>query len=248
MEENTRKTTDKKEEIKKMNIFEKMMHITAELPVVEKKLEVQASSTRTYKAVGELDVLNEVKPLEEKYGIYSYPYERTKEVFEIVGKTGVFVRVTVKYRFVNIHNPNEFVDIISYGDGIDSMDKAVGKAMTYADKYALMKAYKISTGDDPDSEGSAELEKSLKKAPEVKKVKPAEPAPDSPASKEQLDAIVKHMVKERIPAMLSYYKHNALNELSYGEASEVIKKLKKEEMVARASKVPSEAQAQPQIN
>ena len=30
------------------------------------------------------------------------------------------------------------------------------KAMTYADKYALMKAYKISTGDDPDKEASPE--------------------------------------------------------------------------------------------
>ena len=28
--------------------------------------------------------------------------------------------------------------------------------MTYADKYALMKAYKISTGDDPDQDPSKE--------------------------------------------------------------------------------------------
>lgn len=27
--------------------------------------------------------------------------------------------------------------------------------MTYADKYALLKAYKIPTGDDPDKDGSA---------------------------------------------------------------------------------------------
>ena len=34
---------------------------------------------------------------------------------------------------------------------------ATGKAMTYADKYALMKAYKIITGDDPDQEPSKPL-------------------------------------------------------------------------------------------
>lgn len=28
--------------------------------------------------------------------------------------------------------------------------------MTYADKYALMKAYKITTGDDPDKDASPE--------------------------------------------------------------------------------------------
>ena len=30
----------------------------------------------TYKATGEADVLDAVKPLEEKYGIYSYPISR----------------------------------------------------------------------------------------------------------------------------------------------------------------------------
>ena len=37
-------------------------------------------------------------------------------------------------------------------------DKAPGKAMTYADKYALMKAYKMVTGDDPDQNASDDLE------------------------------------------------------------------------------------------
>ena len=32
--------------------------------------------------------------------------------------------------------------------------KADGKAMTYADKYAYMKAFMLSTGDDPDQEAS----------------------------------------------------------------------------------------------
>ncbi|MFR4146701.1 MAG: hypothetical protein ACLT1J_10535 [Mediterraneibacter gnavus] len=31
--------------------------------------------------------------------------------------------------------------------------------MTYADKYALLKAYKIITGDDPDQECSKELKR-----------------------------------------------------------------------------------------
>ncbi|MDQ9734072.1 ERF family protein, partial [Acinetobacter baumannii] len=58
------------------------------------------------------------------------------------------------YKFVNVENPEESIEIISYGDGIDTQDKAVGKAMTYADKYALMKAYKIISGDDPDQDKS----------------------------------------------------------------------------------------------
>ena len=64
------------------------------------------------------------------------------------------MRSETVYRFVNIEKPEEFIDITTYGDGVDTQDKAPGKAMTYGDKYALMKAYKIITGDDPDQTGS----------------------------------------------------------------------------------------------
>ena len=46
--------------------------------------------------------------------------------------------------------------MVTFAEGIDAQDKGSGKAMTYGDKYALMKAYKISTGDDPDQTASEE--------------------------------------------------------------------------------------------
>lgn len=157
----------KEEEIKKLNIYEKMSLITDELGVIEKKLNVEMTKTKSYKAVSERDVLDAVKPLEKKYRVYSYPYERkiidkdilTKET-EYNGATTktntLFLRLEVVYKFINIDNTDDFVEIKSYGDGLDTGDKATGKAMTYADKYALLKAYKISTGDDPGKEASAD--------------------------------------------------------------------------------------------
>ena len=71
-------------------------------------------------------------------------------------KSQFFMRLETVYRFVNTEKPDEFVDVTTYGDGIDNGDKAPGKAMTYSDKYALLKAYKIITGDDPDQQGSEE--------------------------------------------------------------------------------------------
>lgn len=147
-------------EIKKLNIFEKMLAITSELSRVAKNLEVGFGAGK-YKAVGEADVLAAVKPLEEKYRIYSYPYNRkiveTSELETKSGTKNLFLRIETTYRYVNIDNPTEYIEIISYGDGVDSQDKSVGKAMTYADKYSLMKAYKIMTGDDPDQNASEEL-------------------------------------------------------------------------------------------
>jgi hypothetical protein len=144
-----------------MNIYEKLSEITAEISAVAKNLEVGFGANR-YKAVGEADVLRAVKPIEKKHGVYSYPYSR--EVIESGtmekenskgGKTvSLFMRVKTVYRFVNLEKPDEYVDIVTFGDGVDSQDKAPGKAMTYGDKYALLKAYKIVTGDDPDQNAS----------------------------------------------------------------------------------------------
>lgn len=148
--------------VEEMNIFEKMSAITNELGVVAKNLNVDMGGGRKYKAVQEKDILDAIKPLEEKYRVYSYPCHRTIVESEILtkeyqGKTtnSLFMRVETTYRFVNI-DKDEAIEVTTYGDGIDSGDKSPGKAMTYADKYALMKAYKIATGDDPDAEGSTE--------------------------------------------------------------------------------------------
>lgn len=155
----------KEEEIKKLNIYERMSLITNEISTVAKNLKVQVNKTASYNAVSERDILDAVKPIEFKYRVYSYPYERTiiendtltKESEyngQITKTNSLYMRVETIYRFINIDNKDEFIDIKAYGDGIDTGDKAPGKATTYADKYALMKAYKISTGDDPDKEPS----------------------------------------------------------------------------------------------
>lgn len=146
------------------NIYEKLSAISLEITNVAKNLSVTVGKG-SYKAVGEADVLAAVRPIEAKHRVYSYPVGRRileSGVIESTKYDGTIQKqnlriIEVTYRFVNMDNPEEYVDIISYGDGIDSGDKAPGKAMTYADKYALLKAYKIITGEDPDQEASEPL-------------------------------------------------------------------------------------------
>ena len=146
-----------------MNIYQKMSAITKEISTVAKNLQVGEGKNQ-YKAVGEADVLAAVKPIEAKHGVYSYPFDREiVDSGEMVSSTkygerkSLYLRVRTIYRFVNVDEPSEFIDITTYGDGVDSQDKAPGKAMTYGDKYALLKAYKIQTGDDPDQNESEAL-------------------------------------------------------------------------------------------
>ena len=168
------------EDIKKLNIYEKLSMITEEIGVVEKGLNVQVNKTSSYKAVSERDVLDAVKPIEKKYRVYSYPVKR--EVIDrdtlvkeseyngnITRTNTLFMRIETTYRFVNLDNPSEYIETTVYGDGLDTGDKAPGKAMTYADKYALMKAYKLSTGDDPDKEASPEKGYVKKSEPDYRK-------------------------------------------------------------------------------
>lgn len=147
-------------EAKEMNIFEKMLNITNEIANVNKNLTVGEGKS-SYKAVGEADILKAVKELEFKYRVYSYPANR--EVIESTmytttnnygEKNNIFSRIKTTYRFVNIDKPDEYIETITFAEGIDTQDKGSGKAMTYSDKYALMKSYKIITGEDPDQNPS----------------------------------------------------------------------------------------------
>lgn len=147
-------------EIKEMNIFEKLSNITNEISNVNKNLTVGQGKS-AYKAVGEADVLKAVKELEFKYRVYSYPVNREvlestmyTTVNEYGDKNNIFSRIKTVYRFVNIDKPEEYIETITFAEGIDTQDKGSGKAMTYSDKYALMKSYKIITGEDPDQNPS----------------------------------------------------------------------------------------------
>lgn len=152
-------------EIKEMNLFEKLLAIQTELGTVAKNLSIDTGKGKSYKAVSERDIIDAVKPLEDKYRVYSYPTSREIIDSAFLEKTyngnvtkSFYLREQVNYRFVNVDKPSEYIDTVSYGDGIDTGDKATGKATTYADKYALMKVYKISTGEDADNTASEEYD------------------------------------------------------------------------------------------
>lgn len=205
-------------ENKELNIFKRLSLATEKIDRVAKNLKVGVGNSQ-YKAVGEADVLAAVKPIENEFGIYSYPIKRelvsTNEfttTSEYNGtskeKLTIFMRIKTIYRFVNIDNPNEFVDVETFGDGVDAQDKAPGKAMTYADKYALLKAYKIETGDDPDQNQS----KDMKKIELITDI--------------QIEELQKFGTN--IDALVKFYKRKDIKELTFIEAEKALNAKRKE--------------------
>ena len=220
-----------------MNIYEKMLKATEKIGVVAKNLQVETGGGRGYKAVSERDILDAVKPVEIELGIYSYPLAREiveSDQLESETKNGkkttFYTKLKTVYRFVNIDDPKEYLDITSYAVGLDSGDKGDGKAMTYADKYALMKAYKISTGDDPDKDASEDQSytpvKRSRATPEIS-FPDADPSND-PVTETHVTALFKSCEEHRVPVqkVLDNYGVSNAGELNLGQWNNAMNRLR----------------------
>ena len=204
-----------------MNIYQKMLAIASEAENIEKSLKVQMGAG-SYKAVGETDVLSEIKPLEKKYGVFGYPLSREITESQVIEsqtkdgfvKTRLFMRVKTIYRFVNVEEPTEYVDVVSFGDGLDDGDKAPGKAMTYSDKYALLKAFQCVSGDDPDQEPSEPSYRAQNG------YKPTYPPISDKASTKQLETIANLLNEKK--ARIEDFGYSTVEHLTKQQASQVL--------------------------
>jgi hypothetical protein len=177
-----------------MNIYEKVCAITHEASQVAKGMEVKLPNG-SYKAVSEGDVLHAIKPLLEKYKVLILPIHRqilgnpylTCKALDGKEKVMFYSRLKTEYKIVNVEDPNDFISTESYGDGVDTMDKSVGKAITYCDKYNILKLFMLITGEDADAEASQQITGEETDKEELKGFIPSEPFKE--ASEKQLKFI-----------------------------------------------------------
>jgi hypothetical protein len=99
-----------------------------------------------YSIVSHDSVTSKVRPALLEAGIVYYPV-RVHHT-----QTGNRTECSMTVRFVNVDEPSEWIDVESFGYGLDDQDKGPGKAMSYAVKYALLKTLGLETGDDPDED------------------------------------------------------------------------------------------------
>lgn len=99
-----------------------------------------------YTIVSHDAVTAKVRPALLAAGVVYYPVRCDH------AQNGNRTEVTMAVRFVNIDEPADFFEVPTFGYGIDQQDKGPGKAMSYAVKYALLKALGLETGDDADND------------------------------------------------------------------------------------------------
>lgn len=173
---------------------------------------MKSENGNNFRAISEKAILDAIEPILEKNRIYYTTAIKKSEVqiSEAYGKNGkklIFcANVELKVTFCNANNI-EIVSTESVGMGIDDNDKAMGKAYTYALKYALIKFFRLRFGDDPDFKPSepipvekpkSEEAKDSRKAKKSEEKKPSEQA----LSEKQRDYILGMMKKKGISSQM----------------------------------------------
>ena len=201
--------------MEEINLYKKIQLVSNDIKNIEKNMTV-GKGNYSYKAVQDIDVVLEVKKAESEHGIVSIPIKQelikseTIKTMKENGSEGITFMDIVKMtlRIVDIDKPTDFIDIESFGRGLDPGDKGFGKASTYARKYALLNAYKIATGEDPDKDKSKEIQPA--KFDEIK------------------DAVINYAMSDNayLQNILSYFNIGSIEDMSKDQISSVYKNLK----------------------
>lgn len=138
-------------EPKALTLAAKLCAITADVRTVVK---AGRNQQQNYSYVKEADVSDAVGASMSKHGVFCLPtvQEITEREYQTRnGNTMNLARVKVQYTFINADNPEEKYEAVHFGDGSDSGDKALYKALTGCHKYALMRTFCIGSEDDPET-------------------------------------------------------------------------------------------------
>lgn len=148
-----------------MNVYQKINEVMKRIEYLTKDDQVNFGTTR-YKAISEEKVTTAVRNELVKVGLVIIPIKQDINVVELMrSEKSVNQRtdVNVVYRIQNIDDSEDYIEASSSGSGVDTQDKGVGKAMTYAYKYLLLRTFAIPTGEDPDKISSAETDEKMAK-------------------------------------------------------------------------------------
>lgn len=145
------------------NLYQRMSAVMEDVKRLQKDKQV-GSGNYAYKAVSDEKVSTTMRNAFIQHGLVIFPVSQKHYLTDHTrpGRGGEMTIVSlstvdVVYKLVNVDNPLEFELLCGSGTGSDSQDKGVGKAQTYALKYALMRAFLIPTGEDPDDVHNEDL-------------------------------------------------------------------------------------------
>ena len=130
----------------------------------------QKNKQQGYSFRGIDDVYNALAPIISKAKLCILPRVLERNVTERTTKSGTalfYVDVRTAFDFVSAKDGSNHT-VITYGEAMDSGDKATNKAMSAAYKYACLQTFCIPLEGMPDADAETPPEVKPKTAPEVK--------------------------------------------------------------------------------
>lgn len=143
-----------------MNLLQRINEVRKAVAYIQKDKSVSTGKS-SYKAVTHDAVTAMVREHMVEHGIVSWPqlvesvslpYEDAIDSEGKAYKKNQFrYEATYEFTFANIDDPVDMLLIRIQAHAMDNADKAPGKALSYAKKYALLKLFEIETGEDEES-------------------------------------------------------------------------------------------------
>ncbi|VDG18204.1 Erf family protein [Lactobacillus pentosus] [Lactiplantibacillus mudanjiangensis] len=133
------------------SIYERLQRIHRQVKYIQKS---QQASQYTY--AGSSDVLGQIHGLMDDEKMLLVPTIISHHLTSTPNKKGsmvYFTELEMIMTWVNTEQPDEKLECPWYTQGVDiAGEKGVGKALTYGEKYFLLKFFQIATDDvDPDA-------------------------------------------------------------------------------------------------
>lgn len=135
--------------MEKLNIFQKLVEVRKTVEYLKKDTEGYQ-----FKFVSSSQTLGSLRKAMDEYNLLLVPSIFETEIRDHQTSKGsheYFTAIKIKFTWINADQPEEKIECDWIGQGLDSGEKGVGKACTYAEKYFLLKFFNIATDkDDPD--------------------------------------------------------------------------------------------------
>ena len=141
-----------------LNIYQKLVEVRKSVPYLQKE-----SQGQQYAYVGSSQVLSAVRAKMDEFGLLltvkvtghnvkSETVENKDKYDKLKKTTTYFTELDLEFTWINADKPEETLSMPFYAQGVDiAGEKGVGKALTYGEKYFLLKTFNIATDkDDPD--------------------------------------------------------------------------------------------------
>ena len=135
-----------------MSVYKKMHQVQAATRSLAANTEGQTGAAK-YNYVSGAKLLGVIRPLMDKLGLIL-----TQEVVDIKNepitymtrngeKTEMFTTAHIRFTWVDTEDGSQVVNDF-FANGMNAWDKGLGSALTYAERYYLMKTFHIATDED----------------------------------------------------------------------------------------------------